>query len=224
MSAGHIPPGQVTALILAAGEGSRFGQSKAFLSAGGRTLLERAVAAVQPFAAAVIVGARAADVRKAEALVGGKATVVAGGETRRQTLEALLALASRPIVLLHEVARPLVAPEQFAQVLTAAAAFGAACPCVAASRRDSLAIADGDFIGQGLPRERAVRTQIPQAFQRPLLIDTLRKARENNWQASSVAPLCAQAGHRVRAVPGDRENLKITYAEDWEAVRARLEG
>lgn len=224
MSSDNIPPEDVAALILAAGEGSRLGQSKAFLSARAKTLLERAVAAVRPFAAEVIVGVRARDVTKAETLLGEGATVVAGGKTRQKTFETVLALATRPIVLLHEVTRPLVAPEQFARVLAAASRFGAACPCVAASRRDSLAIADGDFIAEGLSRDRVVRTQIPQAFQRRLLVDTLRKARENKWEASSVVSLCVRAGHRVRAVPGDRENLKITFAEDWEAVRARLGG
>lgn len=221
---GNVPPEDVTALILAAGEGSRFGQPKAFLSVRDRTLLERAVAAAQPFAAAVIVGVRPADVAEAETLVGAEATVAAGGETRQHTLETLVALATQPIVLLHEVARPLVAPEQFAQVLAAAAAYGAACLCVAASRRDSLAIAEGDFIGEELSRDTVVRIQTPQAFRRQLLTDTLRTARDNNWQATSVVPLCARAGHHVRAVPGDRNNLKITYAEDWQAVRGRLGG
>ena len=216
----QVLPDDVTALILAAGEGSRLGQSKAFLAAYGKTLLERAVAAAQPFAAEMIVGVPAVDVAKSETLVGDSATVKAGGETRQETLETILALATRPLILLHEVARPMVPAEQFEQVLIAAAKFGAACPCIAASRRDPLAIAESGFIDEGLSRENVVRTQIPQAYQRQLLIDTLRTARENKWQASSVTSLCAQAGYRVRVVSGDRKNIKITYDQDWEKVHA----
>ena len=153
----QVLPDDVTALILAAGEGSRLGQSKAFLAAYGKTLLERAVAAAQPFAAEMIVGVPAVDVAKSETLVGDSATVKAGGETRQETLETILALATRPLILLHEVARPMVPAEQFEQVLIAAAKFGAACPCIAASRRDPLAIAESGFIDEGLSREN-VRT------------------------------------------------------------------
>ena len=227
MSAGagtelSVSPRDVSALILAAGDGVRFGQPKAFLSAGGKTILEHAVAAVGPFAGEIIVGVRAADVAQASALVGDSATVVPGGETRQQTIGILSGQATRPLVLLHEVARPLVPPDQFSRVLAAAAAYGAACPCVAVSRRDSLAVAQDDFIGEELSRDTVVRTQIPQAFRRKLLCDTLDKARRHDWQASSVVSLCRRAGHRVRVVDGDHANLKITFPEDWDAVRKCL--
>ena len=41
-------------------------------------------------------------------------------------------------------------------------------------------------------------------------------------QASSVPPLLLQAGYRVRLVPGSPDNVKITFPEDWESVRAKL--
>ena len=101
----------VTALILAAGEGDRLGKPKAFLSVGGMTLLEYAVALVAPFAAEVIVGVRRADMAQAGVLLGDSAVPVAGGATRQQTLLNGLAAATRPFILLHEVARPLATPE-----------------------------------------------------------------------------------------------------------------
>jgi 2-C-methyl-D-erythritol 4-phosphate cytidylyltransferase len=224
VSADGIPHEDVAALVLAAGEGDRLGgKPKALLAAGGKTLLEHAVALVAPFAAQVIVGVRPADVATATALLGDSATVVPGGATRHETFGTILAEASRPLILLHEVARPLATPELFARVLAAAREFGAACPCVPVSRRDAVAITDGDFFGEGVPLDRVVRTQIPQAFTREILIDALRKAQENGWEnASSVPPLCVRAGYRVRMIAGERENLKITFSEDWDLARARL--
>lgn len=223
MSADGIPRDDVAALILAAGEGDRLGgKPKALLAAGGTTLLEHAVALVAPFAAQVIVGVRPADVAAATALLGDSATIVAGGRTRQETCRIVLAEATRPLVLLHEVARPLATPELIAQVLAAAREFGAACPCLPASRRDAVAITDGDFFGAALPLDRVVLIQTPQAYRREIISDTLNKARENGWEGASVPPVCVQAGYRVRMIAGERENLKITFREDWELARARL--
>lgn len=212
----------VTALILAAGEGDRLGIPKAFLSVDGVTLLERAVALVAPLAAEVIVGVRTADMTQAAVLLGDSAIPVAGGATRQRTIQNLLAAATRPLILLHEVARPLATPELFARVLAAAREFDAACPCVAASRRDAVAIVDGDFFGEGLSRDRVVLTQTPQAYRRELLTDAMSKAQESGWEGSSAPPACARAGHRVRMIPGERGNLKITFREDWKFARDRL--
>ena len=223
MSADGIPREDVAALILAAGEGDRLGRKpKALLTTGGKTLLEHTVALVAPFAAQVVAGVRPADVATAMALLGDSATVVPGGATRPETREAVLAKATRPFVLVHEVARPLATPELFARVLAAAQEFGAACPCVPASRRDAVAITDGDSFGEALPFDRVVRTQTPQAFRREILTDALRKARENGWENASLPPVCVQAGYCVRMIAGERENLKITFREDWDLARARL--
>lgn len=224
MSAPTPPPEDVTALILAAGDGIRLGEPKAFLAAAGVTLLERSVAAVQPFAAEVIAGVRADDMDKAASILGDAAIPVAGGANRQETFQILLDRATRPIVLLHEVARPFAPAALFAEVLAAAGEYGAAAASLPASRRDALALADGDFYGEFLPLDRVVRTQTPQAYRREVLISAMQAARKGGLHVSSVVPLCVEAGHPVRLVPGDEGNLKITFAEDWDLACARLGG
>ena len=51
-----IPSDGVSALVLGAGRGERFGTPKAFAFLGGQTLLEKAVDAVSAFADEVIAG------------------------------------------------------------------------------------------------------------------------------------------------------------------------
>ncbi len=217
MSAVSPPPADVSALILAAGSGERLGESKAFLAANGRTLLERAVEAVTPVAAEVIVGVPEADLARALELTGKTATVISGGETRQQTIEILLAGATRQFILLHEVARPFASLDLFTRVLAAAAEFGAACPCLPASRRDALATIEGEFYSKPLTLDGTVRTQTPHAYRRDLLTDVLTRAQEYGWTTQSIVPLCVQAGYPVRMIPGQHDNLKITFPEDWEA-------
>ncbi len=55
------------------------------------------------------------------------------------------------------------------------------------------------------------------------MLEIFRLGQANGWnEPSSVPALFARAGHRVRLVPGDPDNLKITFPEDWATVRARL--
>ena len=220
-----VPRDRVSALLLGAGSGLRIGQPKAFLEVGGRTLLEQGVEQVQAFASEIVVGLRPEDIEPgARVLHDSRAVLVAGGATRHDTVERLLARATRPLILLHEVARPLAPPELFAAVLSAAHEFGAAAPYLPASLRDSVALKVGEFLGASLPRDDVVQTQTPQAFRREMLVEVCREATANGWlePTVSVPALCARAGRRVRLVPGDPGNVKITFPEDWEAVRSKL--
>ena len=214
---------EVSALILAAGRGTRLGQSKAFLECNGKTLLERVVARAVVFTDEVLVGLAREDLDRVPPSVRHSVVVVTGGETRHATVEALLARATRPLVLLHEVARPLAPPALFAAVLQAARKDGAAAACVLASPRDSVALEDGGFLAAALPRDRVVQLQTPQAFRRERLADVFRQLQgQALQQTTSVPPLLLDAGYRVRLVPGSPDNMKITFPEDWEIVRAKL--
>ena len=223
-SAAPVDPDRVSALILAAGQGTRLGEPKAFLETKGEALVQRAVRQVRPFAAEIVVGLPEEDLERAADLLSDAGLVLAaGGATRHETVERLLARARRPLILLHEVARPLTPPALFGTVLAAADAFGAATAYVAASRRDSLALREGEFLVAPLRRDRVIRSQTPQAFRRELVLEIFRLGQANGWnEPSNVPALFARAGHRVRLVPGDPDNLKITFPEDWATVRARL--
>ena len=224
------PPGpareEASAILLGAGAGRRLGAgSKAFLEAGGITLLERAVAQVRPHCAEIVIGLRPGEVARGRCLAGGpEITVTRGGASRQETLEILLSRCTGSYVLVHDVARPLAAAGLFAAVLATATRFGAAVPFVALSPRDSLALRDGEFLGAALPRDRILRTQTPQAYRRDLLEDALAKAKEQGIRETSAAALLVRAGHGVRLVPGDPANLKITFPEDWERARPLLAG
>ena len=217
---------EVSALLLGAGRGDRLGQRpKSFLTAGGQSLLERAITQVAEFSDQVIVGLRYEDLDRGHKLIGAKdVTVLAGGETRQATVEALLSKATRPMVLLHETVRSFATPRLFRLVLEAAARYGAATPFLQVSERDAVALRDGSYLNRALPREAVIRTQTPQAVLRELLLAAFGQARIDDWQEESIPALLARAGHRVRLVPGEVENLKITVQEDWELAKVKLAG
>ena len=108
----------------------------------------------------------------------------------------------------------------FAKVLSASKEHGAATLYLPASRRDTLALRDGDSLGASLSRERVIRLQTPQAYRREILLDADRLGNERGWKEASTTSLVVRAGYRVHLVRGTPENVKLTYAEDWDAVVA----
>ena len=201
--------------------GLRMGMgSKAFLTYSGRTLLERAAAAVAPFASEIIVGVRDEDVHKAQDLFAGQEhKIVVGGATRQETVSRLLQHATRPMVLLHEVARPFVPSDAFDRVLAAAAEAGAASLYLPLEPRDSMALMDGDRVGDILPRSRVITLQTPHAYRRDVLMDSDNKALSCGWKGDGTAAMVKRAGYGIRLVEGSADNVKLTYASDLAAIQ-----
>lgn len=220
----RVRPEEVSALILAAGKGQRMGdRPKAFLTAGAVTLIERVVALVRPYAREIVVGLPREAIDEGHRLLGGpQVTVVAGGTTRQETVANLLARAARPLILIHEVARPFAPPALFARVLSAGKEYGAATLFLPASRRDSVALKAGDSLGAPLAREKVIKLQTPNVFRRDILVEAGRLANEQGWVETSTANLVVRAGNRVHLVRGTPDNIKLTDPEDWEAAVARL--
>lgn len=213
-----------SALIVAAGEGRRMGgQPKALIEFDGKTLVQHVTEAAMQVAGQVIVGVRAADQSTIEALLDPSVIVVTGGDTRQETVEQLLGFADRMMVLIHDVARPFASQALYVSVLDAAFDVGGAAPILRASTRDSIALADGDTLGDPLPRDRVVRIQTPYAYRRTALIDALGRAREAQRVDTSVTSLLTHAGYATKLVPGDPANIKITYPKDLAAAKTGRE-
>jgi len=210
-----VKPECVSVLILAAGSGDRIGRRpKAFLRLEGRTLLERAVALVSPFATEIIVGVRPEDLARARRLVPKTVQVVTGGATRQETLSRLLQCCTKPIVLLHEVARPFVTSELFARLLAEVQRHGAVALYTEISARDSLGLLERQGLKMILPRRSVVVLQIPHAYRRDILLRSDRLAARRGWNEEGTAAVVKRAGYKVHLVPGSPDNLKVTYPGD----------
>jgi 2-C-methyl-D-erythritol 4-phosphate cytidylyltransferase len=201
-------------VVVAAGEGRRFGGPKAFVDLEGMTLLERACAAFSSFRDRVLV-VRREDMARAS-LPGW--TVVAGGARRRDSVaRGLEALPSgTAIVLVHDAARPLVSPELVARVLAAASLCPAVVPAVPLS--DTVKRVRGDLVLETLDRDTLVAVQTPQAFRR----DLLRRALETDGSDATDEAALVERLEEVRTVAGDPRNLKVTSPLDLEIARALL--
>lgn len=206
------------ALLAAAGSGERLGRGpKAFLTLGGRTLLERAVACLSAIVDEVVVAVPGGDEGRARELVPG-VRVVQGGSDRQQTVLALVQATDAGLVLVHDVARPFLERAVGERVLEAARRVGAAS--TARPVADTLVDAAS---GRGVDRDRLRAVQTPQAFSRDLLLEAHRSAVGANRRGTDDASLVRALGRTVELVEGSPWLFKLTAPGDVAFAEAVAE-
>lgn len=214
-------------IVPAAGSGERLGRSqpKAFVELGGRAMFvlaaEAALAsdAVDRVVVAVPPGLEA----KATVLLaplGARAVAVTGAATRLASVRAALAAVpdAAQVILCHDAARPMATPALFRAVIDALADADAVVPVVPVA--DTVKrVRDGSVVGTEARGELAL-AQTPQAFRAVPLREAHARAERDGLDFTDDASAVEWAGYRVRVVPGEPGNFKITSAEDLARAEA----
>ena len=210
-------------LVPAAGAGERLGLGpKCLLELDGESLWERAVRRASRLAAEVVVAVPEGLVVAVGRAAAGRCSVVAGGGTRQETVERLVAASSARMILIHDVARPFGSDALVHGVASLAERVGAAA-CLAACRGPVVEIGpDGD--GRVLGTGRRGMAETPLAFRRGVLEDACRRANEGGFVAGSTVELVIAMGHAVRFVDSEPDNIKITSLDDLLVARRLVGG
>jgi 2-C-methyl-D-erythritol 4-phosphate cytidylyltransferase len=155
--------------------------------------------------------------------------VVAGGESRQESVANALAQAPRDaeLILVHDAVRPLVTREQLERVIAEARTRHAAIlgiPALDTVKEVKRASLPGDvaLITTTIPRERVVLAQTPQVFAAALLREAFARAAADGFTTSDEAGLVERLGHDVYVVLGSDRNLKITRPGDLELAEFYL--
>lgn len=163
--------------------------------------------------------------REAEASVllsslGPRAVAVTGAATRLASVRAALAAvpAAAQIILCHDAARPMATPALFRAVIDALSDADAVVPVVPVA--DTVKrVRDGSVVGTEARGELAL-AQTPQAFRAAPLREAHARAERDGLDFTDDASAVEWAGYRVRVVPGEPGNFKITSAEDLARAEA----
>lgn len=204
---------EIAAIITAAGRGLRAGPGapKQWRDLGGRAVLARAVEAFAGFRTIVVL--HPDDMIAGVDLFRGTVTLVAGGETRAASVRAALETldgSNVTHVLIHDGARPLVAPAVIEGVV-AALQGGAEAAAPGLPVTDALWRTEGNRVTGTAPRDGLVRAQTPQGFALPAI---LAAHRAGDGTAADDVELALQQGLAVAVTPGNEDNIKITWHGD----------
>ncbi|MDA8292343.1 MAG: 2-C-methyl-D-erythritol 4-phosphate cytidylyltransferase [Actinomycetota bacterium] len=208
------------AIVVAGGDGRRFGAPKQFALLGGRTVLEWSVSAARTVASGVVVVVPRASLDDPRAALEAD-VVVAGGATRAGSVRAGLAVVPdhAEVVLVHDAARPLASPALFSAVVQAVG-NGASGAIPGISVSDTVKRVAGGSVVETLDRDGLVAVQTPQAFR----ASVLRAAHRGEPEATDDAALLELIGATVAVVTGEETNVKLTRPADLALLESYLSG
>jgi 2-C-methyl-D-erythritol 4-phosphate cytidylyltransferase len=208
---------QIWAIVVAAGDGSRFGGAKQFARLGRVTVLDRAVSTAREVCdGTVVVLAAGAEWDAPDGV-----RTALGGATRSDSVRAGLACVpeAAEVIVVHDAARPLASRQLFASVIEAVVG-GADAAVPALPVTDTIKRVRNGHIVETVPRVDLVVVQTPQAFR----ARALRAAHARQAVDTDDAALVEAAGGNVVVVEGERRNLKLTLADDLELAQTLIEG
>ncbi len=194
----------VWGIVVAAGEGTRFGGPKHSEPIEGRAMWEHARDTLREGGCDQVV------------VVGPVPGGVVGGASRRDSVAAGLAQLPPPVshVLVHDAARPAATTVLVQRVIGRLLEGDADAVIPALPITDTIKEVEAGVVMGTIDRERLVAVQTPQGFVR----ESLASAHQRGGSVTDDAQLIELAGGRVVVVEGEPGNLKVTYPGDLERV------
>jgi 2-C-methyl-D-erythritol 4-phosphate cytidylyltransferase len=232
----------VTAIIVAAGKGSRMGKqpaTKPYLKVKNVPVLVHTLRKFEDSSEIdeIILAVRPEDRTKCEELLvnmgtNKNITIVEGGAERQDSVfNCLLRVDPQvEIVVVHDAARMLVSQEIISATIKYARKYGICIPGVPANdtmkrikimecaddiyEQDQNTLDRGVFVAETPNVKEIWHSQTPQAFKYEILLNIHQKAREFGIIMRDDAILAEYFGHQIKIVYGSYKNIKITTSED----------
>lgn len=222
-----------TAIILAAGSGSRMGSAttKQQMEINGMSVAQRSILAFENSKRIkdIVIVAKEEEIPLYKPLIEKQGfkkirRIVKGGETRQQSvLCGFKAIDDKcDFVAIHDAARCLVTVENIEKVLENAERYeaaSAACPA-----KDTVKVCDSrGFVVSTPDRSNTWYAQTPQIFRADLYRAAAFYALKKGYEATDDNALVEWLGARVKMVDCGYENIKITTPEDIHIAKILLE-
>lgn len=212
-----------SAIIVAAGSGTRFGSEKPkqFLEIAGKPLIFHTLSRFENCDSIdeIILVLPENEIENFREISNNQnlkklSKIISGGRTRAESVfNGLQAVNEKcEIVAVHDGARPLVSPEEISSVVQKATETGAAC--LTAKVTDTIKRIEGDKITGTIDRLGLRRALTPQCFRKEIL----QSAFENADLSEAVTDECflvEKLGFEIAFVDGSAKNIKITTREDF---------
>lgn len=221
---------KVSAIIVAAGTGSRMGSDtkKQFLLLSNKPILAHTLTNFEqneiideivlvcgdgdiPFCRKLV---QAYQITKA-------AKIVVGGQDRQASVRLGLEQVESDFVLVHDGVRPFLTGGLIERLVERLQLQDAVVPAVPVKDTIKVVGENGEIVSTP-PRKSLWAIQTPQAFRLSVIKKAHELAEQHNFQGTDDASLVENLGRSVYIIEGDYENIKITTPEDLSIAEALL--
>lgn len=217
---------KTVAVLLAAGNGTRFGADKTQIDLAGRPVWRWSydVFATHPNIEEIVVVAGSGNLPILRAELGPSAVIVPGGATRQASARIGVEKAREfgDAVLIHDAARPFVSHAVLDRVMAEVAEGRAAAPGVPVA--DTVKRVRSGAVTETLDRSELVAVQTPQGAR---IADLLQAyATIGGKETTDDLSVLEAAGSPTTIVEGETRNFKVTLPEDLlraQAIAGRTE-
>lgn len=215
----------VTAVILVAGNSTRYGQNrnKNFEIIHGKTVMSYSLKAFDEnnYIDNIIIGAKKdeiliiKDILQKEPL-SKSVNIVIGGDSRQESVYHCIQETEADIVIIHDGARPAIKQSYINECIEAMKDYKGAT--VGVRSKDTIKITDkNNIVVQSTKRSNTWIVQTPQCFDRKNLL-ALHKKYEIE-EVTDDCMLLEKNKDKVKIIEGDYTNIKITTYEDREIAK-----
>ena len=221
---------KVSAIIPAAGSGSRFGEEKQFKVLKGdplwaytlkpfikSNLINELIFVLPEKSIHIIESSKAYKVFSKQK----KIKLVTGGINRKDSvLNGLLSTKnSNDFVCIHDVARPLIKESLINKAINGSMGFDG---CILAlPSTDTVKIVDKKIVHNTVDRNSVWMAQTPQVFRKDKLLKAYKK--HSSVEATDESTLMEMMGFSIKVISGDINNIKITSKIDLEIAKIIME-
>lgn len=210
----------VTAVILVAGNSTRFGKNrnKNFELINGKSILSYSLNAFSKneYIDNIIVVIKQDDRVAVEKIIKEESAskeidIVIGGKSRQESVHNAIKRATSDIVIIHDGARPGIKQEYINKCIETMEEFKGVT--IGVKSKDTIKITDDNgVVINSTKRSNTWIIQTPQCFDRNVLLDLHEKYK--NEEVTDDCMLLEKGGYEVKVIEGDYTNIKVTTYED----------
>lgn len=208
----------ISAVITAAGNGTRFGRNKMIAELDGETVLVKTVRqfALSKHIGEILVCAKEHDFEIYQKLLDkAKLSVrmVPGGEERVVSAYHGVLAARGKYIVVHDGVRPFVPVGLIDKVCEEVKKYNSVMTAVPPTA--TIKYARKSIIEKSFPRAVTWVAQTPQAFRKDIILKAYKTAIDRKYLiATDDSDLVMNIGEKVKIVEGDPVNVKITFPVD----------
>ena len=221
---------KVSAIILAAGSGSRFGEKKQFKELNGKPIwfysLNTFIQSESVDELILVIPNDSLETLKQSQVFTSlnktnNIKLVSGGESRNDSVFNGLKVVKKAIdiVCIHDAARPFIKASYIKHSVEACSEFDGAI--IAIPSADTVKKVDKQIIKNTIDRESLWMAQTPQTFKKDKLLYAIKNSSHLNITDESM--LMEEANFKIKLIEGEQSNFKITNEIDWELAKVMVE-